>query len=280
MNQLKPQTPDSRTQDREHEIRLIQRRMDRKNRWQWWNAVAVIILLLVTIIVLSFPQQDHISPLWSQLPLYVRGLLGLLLLLSIYTLYQQHLLKLLRNQIRPRIDNLYELAVLDPLTGLYNRRFVEDRLRTEIARADRYGEPLMVLVSDLDDLKGINDRLGHAAGDLVLTEIAHRIRKAVRASDFAVRMGGDEFLVLLPGCPPEKVKVVLARLAPFEMDFEGEKINVSASSGYTQYQTGESVEQLLGRADQSLYAAKAARPARAQGAKKVPANDGALLPSP
>ncbi len=280
MNQLKPQTPDSRTQDREHEIRLIQRRMDRKNRWQWWNAVAVIILLLVTIIVLSFPQQDHISPLWSQLPLYVRGLLGLLLLLSIYTLYQQHLLKLLRNQIRPRIDNLYELAVLDPLTGLYNRRFVEDRLRTEIARADRYGEPLMVLVSDLDDLKGINDRLGHAAGDLVLTEIAHRIRKAVRASDFAVRMGGDEFLVLLPGCPPEKVKVVLARLAPFEMDFEGEKINVSASSGYTQYQTGESVEQLLGRADQSLYAAKAARPARAQGAKKVSANDGALLPSP
>jgi two-component system cell cycle response regulator len=151
------------------------------------------------------------------------------------------------------------LAVLDPLTGLYNRRFVEDRLRAEIARAERHGDALMVLLLDLDAFKGINDRLGHAAGDLVLREVAHRIRKAVRASDFAVRMGGDEFLVLLPECPPEKVNLVLSRLAPFDMNSGEEKISVSISAGYAQYQRGETVEHLVGRADEALYARKAAR---------------------
>lgn len=275
MTSIKSQTPETRTYGREPEIRLLQRRMDRKNRWQWWNAVVVTVLLLVAIVVFSLSQRLQSDD--SSLTLYLPGLLGLVLIFSVHTLYQQHVLKLLRNQIRPRIDNLYELAVLDPLTGLYNRRFVEDRLRSEIARAKRHSEPLMVLASDLDDLKQINDRLGHAAGDLVLTELAHRIRKAVRGSDFAVRMGGDEFLVLLPGCPPEKVKVVLSRLAPFEMDFGGEKIGVSSSAGYAQYQPGDTVEQLLGRADRALYAAKAARRVRALESHQVTSNEGTLL---
>jgi len=142
MTPIKTQTPETRTSPREHEIRLLQRSMDRKNRWQWWNGVVVIVLLLVAIVALSLPPPQGASPRWLQLPFSVAVLLGLVLILSIYTLYQQHVLKLLRNQIRPRIDNLYELAVLDPLTGLYNRRFVEDRLRAEIARAARYGDPL------------------------------------------------------------------------------------------------------------------------------------------
>ena len=79
------------------------------------------------------------------------------------------------------------------------------------------------------------------------------------ASDFAVRMGGDEFLVPLLECPPEKVKGALSRLGPIELDFGGEKISVTSSKGYAQYEKGETVEQLVSRADAQLYAAKAAR---------------------
>jgi diguanylate cyclase (GGDEF)-like protein len=277
----KSQNPDARADDRELEIRLLLRRADRRNLWQ---AVLVIVLLLGAV-VLSLPKflPENDSSLSFQLTPYVQGLLGLLLIFTIYALHHQRLFKLLRNQLaaqleavteqRVRADNLYELAVLDPLTGLYNRRFVEERLRVEIARAERYRDPLMVLLLDLDDFKKINDRFGHAAGDLVLKEVAHRIRKAVRASDFAVRMGGDEFLVLLPECPPESVKFVLSRLAPFDMDFGGEKASISSSKGYAQYRQGETVEQLVGRADEALYVAKATPAIRNPQLPQIPSNE-------
>lgn len=258
---IKAHTPEAGTSGGVQEIRLLQGDVDHKSWWQWWNTIAVIVLLLVAIIMLFLPKlapKDHAS-VWFLLDWYALGFLGIVLALSVHMLYRQHTLTLLRNQIRTRTDNLYELAVLDPLTGLYNRRFVEDRLRAEIARAERHGDALMVLLLDLDAFKRINDRFGHAAGDLVLREVAHRIRRAVRASDFAVRMGGDEFLVLLPECPSEKVDLVLSRLAPFDMNSGEEKISVSISAGYAQYQPGETVEHLVGRADEALYARKAAR---------------------
>ena len=252
MSSINLQTPE--TNDRKGDINLLLRRLDRDN---WLNAIVPIVVLLAGIVALSLPKF---------LPLYMQGFL--ILIFSIYAMYRNHLFKVLRNELavqletvteqRVRANNLYELAVLDPLTGLYNRRFVEDRLRAEIARAERRREPLMVLLLDLDNFKQVNDRFGHAAGDSVLTELAQRIRKAVRASDFAVRMGGDEFLVLLPECPPENVQVILSRLAPFDMDFGGEKISVSCSIGYAQHQAGEIASELVRRADQALYAAKAA----------------------
>jgi diguanylate cyclase (GGDEF)-like protein len=257
--------------DRSSRIGALLGKLERQNSWLWWNAVLVITLLLGALAVLSMPRLlavDH-SSLAFRLVQYVQLLLGLVVVFTIYTFYQQRILASLRRQLATqlktvsaqqiRANNLYEMAVLDPLTGLYNRRFVEERLQAEIARAEHHGDVLMVLLLDLDDFKQINDRFGHPAGDLVLKELAHRIRKAVRASDFAVRMGGDEFLVLLPECPPDKVKFVLSRLGPIEMNFAAQRISVSCSKGYAQYQPGETVEQLVTRADQSLYAAKAAR---------------------
>jgi diguanylate cyclase (GGDEF)-like protein len=196
-------------------------------------------------------------------------LLGLIFGFATAALYQQCVIRRLRRQLaaqlktvtahQMRANNLYELAVLDPLTGLYNRRFVEERLQSEIAPAERHGDALIVLLLDLDDFKQINDHFGHAAGDLVLKELAHRIRRAVRASDFAVRMGGDEFLVLLPECPPDKVKLVLTRLGPIDIDFGEGTISVTSSKGFAQYQVGETVEQLVARADPALYTSKADR---------------------
>ena len=251
------------------EILQMLRGLDRQNRWHWWTTILVIMLLTGAIVAISLPRilgdNDFSSP--HQLGLAVRGLLALVLIFNVYMLYQQHLLRKLRNHLstqmeiateqRVRAETFYELAILDPLTGLYNRRFTEERLRTEIARADRHGNPLIAMVLDLDDFKGINDHYGHSAGDLVLKEFARRLSKATRGLDVAVRLGGDEFLVILPECPPEKVHLVLSRLTPFEADCDGQRIAVSSSRGWAQYCPGETPEQLIKRADRALYEEKA-----------------------
>jgi diguanylate cyclase (GGDEF)-like protein len=229
------------------------------------------MLLMGAILSLSLPKTlgdtDFSSRL--QLDVAVRGLLGLVLIFNIYLLYQQHLLKKLREHLstqievateqKVRAEAFHELAILDPLTGLYNRRFIDERLRTEIARADRHGDPLIVIALDLDNFKTINDRYGHSAGDLVLKEFARRLSKATRGSDIAVRLGGDEFLVILPECPPEQVQIVLSRLSSFEADCDGDRIAVSSSRGWAELHSGETPEQFIKRADEALYEQKSAR---------------------
>jgi len=116
-----------------------------------------------------------------------------------------------------------------------------------------------VLLLDLDNFKGINDRFGHSAGDLVLKEFARRLRKATRVSDVPVRLGGDEFLVILPECPPEKAGVVLTRLTDFEIETGEDRIPVSSSRGWARYELAYTAEELIKRADKALYANKAAR---------------------
>ena len=104
----------------------------------------------------------------------------------------------------PAIDNARrfrearQLADLDALTGLHNRRYFHETLAREVARAQRYSRSLALVVFDLDDFKAINDRIGHLAGDGVLAEAADRIRDVVRSADVACRVGGDEFAVILP----------------------------------------------------------------------------------
>lgn len=229
------------------------------------------MLLMGAIVSLTLPNVIPIDDPTSQLELTlaVRGLLGLVLIFNLYMLYQQHLLRGLRNHLetqvqiataqKERADALYALAILDPLTGLYNRRFGEEYLKTEIARTTRTGSPLAVVLLDLDEFKGINDRYGHAAGDLVLQEFAARLRKATRGSDIAVRLGGDEFLVILSECPPDKVATVLSRLGNFEVASDSRKIPVCCSSGWAQYLASDTIKGLIKRADAALYAQKSVR---------------------
>jgi len=163
----------------------------------------------------------------------VFGLITLIVLFNIYTVYQEILIKRLR-QLLERQDHSYilrNLAMIDPLTGLYNRHFAEQRLAAEVARSERRGHPLTVLTLDLNNSKQINDMYGHPAGDQVLQEFASRLNRVIRGSDLAVRLGGDEFLVVLPECTLEQLKVVLDRLSSFELDWQGQKIPVTFSAG-------------------------------------------------
>jgi two-component system cell cycle response regulator len=106
---------------------------------------------------------------------------------------------------------------------------------------------------DLNQFKQINDRHGHAAGDFVLKEFASRINKAIRGSDLAVRIGGDEFMVVLPECSGAQLQHVIGRLVPLEVTWEKQKIPVTFSAGWKEYERGESPEELLELADKSLY---------------------------
>jgi len=253
-----------------NEIQRFLHELERKESWHWWNAILVSMLLMGAIGSFALPNIISSSSSISQpeVALTVRGLFGLVLIFNIYMLYQQHILRVLRRHLatqlqvateqKVRADTLYELAIIDPLTGLYNRRFGEAYLRTEIARSERTGYPLATLLLDLNDFKSINDRHGHFAGDLALKEFAHRLKKATRGSDIAVRLGGDEFLVILTDCPPEKIELVLSRLMNVQVEFGNEKIAVCYSSGWAQYQRNETAEELIRRADTELYAHKAA----------------------
>ncbi len=256
------------------EIRKSLSHLDRSISWFWWNAMVVIVLLLAALAAITPipPVERFVLSHQLDVAAIVRGLLALMVVANTYTLYHQRHLKRFRHRLaeqmqaaikqRSRADKFYGLAILDPLTGLYNRRFGEESLAKEIKRVERTGEDLAVIVLDLDYFKEINDQYGHAAGDLVLKEFSRRLRRAIRACDVPVRIGGDEFLVVLPECPRENVHIILSRLGSFEVMLNRQKIPVSFSIGRAQYQVCDTVQTLIQRADEVLYAEKVARPSQ------------------
>jgi diguanylate cyclase len=247
------------------------RRLDRRQWWLWSSTMLVLILLTVAVASFAFPAMLSIEQRTYSFYLNqsVRALVGIVLLFAVYLVYQQLMIIRIRNQIADQMHSLakvesltnevYKLAALDQLTGLYNRRSGEQRLAEEISRAVRHERPLTVLLMDLDGLKQINDRLGHAAGDLVLKGFAERLQRAIRGSDLAVRLGGDEFMVLLPECRADEVRHVVARVEGLEVQYNKvEKIPCRFSRGWTDYRPGETSEELLKRADEALYSNKRA----------------------
>jgi two-component system, cell cycle response regulator len=188
---------------------------------------------------------------------------------SVYGLMQFHELKQVRNRLndqlqhsikqRRRTEKLYGLSIIDPLTGLHNRRFGEERLEEEIDRAEKSGDPLALMIIDLDHFKEINDQFGHAAGDAALKEFSRRLRRAVRSCDVPVRIGGDEFLLILPDCPRDKANVILSRLGSPEVMVNSQKLAIRYSVGRAQHQVADTIKTMLKRADEGLYAQKRAR---------------------
>ena len=158
---------------------------------------------------------------------------------------------------------------MDPLTGLYNRRYAERRLKEEIARAERRGYALTLVLFDLNDFKQINDRFGHPVGDAVLKEFGDRLGKAVRVADLAARLGGDEFMLLLTECDSSQVPVMLRRLETIQVEVDRQVIPVRFSVGWKEYEPGEVPQDMFSEADKALYIDKQAK--KAEKAAPVPA---------
>ncbi|WP_432471013.1 diguanylate cyclase [Amphritea sp. HPY] len=165
------------------------------------------------------------------------------------------------NIIHRHNKELTKLARHDQLTGLYNRRMLNQSLADSVAIAERYNRPLSLIFFDIDDFKLVNDRYGHKAGDEVLIQIAELLHINCRISDSFGRWGGEEFLIILPESPlnsAEKSAEKL-RLSIAQHQFQTEAvIQLTSSFGIAEYQPGESMDSFVNRVDQALYRAKSA----------------------
>jgi diguanylate cyclase (GGDEF)-like protein len=154
-----------------------------------------------------------------------------------------------------------EQALKDSLTSLPNRRLFTDRLQHALARAARTDSVVALLFIDLDRFKQVNDTLGHAVGDELLRTVASRIRAAVRASDTAARVGGDEFAVLLENADEDGVRVVAARIVQSVsrvVEIRDRSVVTGASVGVATSRRGVTLEDLFREADEAMYEAKSA----------------------
>lgn len=160
-------------------------------------------------------------------------------------------------------ERLQEQATRDALTGLHNRRYLEESFGRELRRAERAGLPVSVVLGDLDWFKAVNDQRGHVAGDHVLRAFGTLIASHVRESDIACRFGGEEFLLVFPGMSArtvmDRTEQLRERMAGMTFGAGADSFTVTASFGVAVYpRSGRSVDTLVAAADSALYAAKAA----------------------
>jgi two-component system cell cycle response regulator len=165
--------------------------------------------------------------------------------------------------LKEKLDYSLEMAVTDALTGLHNRRYMAGQLQAMVGRAGQGGDPVAVLVMDIDHFKAVNDGFGHDAGDEVLREFAVRLATNVRAIDLPCRLGGEEFVVVMPGASLEAAARVADRIRrdieaqPFPIMGGAEGLTITVSVGVAASVPGDTPEGLLKRADEGVYEAKA-----------------------
>jgi two-component system cell cycle response regulator len=171
----------------------------------------------------------------------------------------------LQRQIESKSKRLEELALTDALTGLPNRRAIEDWAATQLSSASRHGIPFWVALADLDHFKQVNDTFGHDAGDTVLKEFAKLLKKCLRRGDLCGRLGGEEFLIVLTHTDKNNAMKVIDRirteLSCAPVNFAGCTIGVTASfglAGFEARQQASTLSELREMADAALYSAKRA----------------------
>lgn len=182
-------------------------------------------------------------------------------------LYARSLTQIKRHRssekLKASLSKSVELAVVDPLTGLNNRHFLDAYMDKLISRSKRRNTPISLLITDIDKFKNVNDTYGHDAGDEALKEFARRLRSTVRGADLACRFGGEEFIVLMPDTTQQMALQVAERLRqsieeqPFDITGEGDPLPVTTSVGVTCFNPElDDSKTLLKRADNALYEAK------------------------
>jgi diguanylate cyclase (GGDEF)-like protein len=238
------------------------RQLARCEWWLWLSASFVATLSAVAFVLSSFPSffrhTEHFYEIRSDQARW--GILCLLLLFNGWMLCQQWSFRRQRNQLTGRnagadahLGQFSDPSGTDPVTGLHTRSFIEQQLGKEIARARRQNTALSLATVHLDEFAEINKRYGPSAMDAALKELARRLKKSCRGSDFAARLASDDFLLVLPECNLGEVKSVLNRLGALEMVCSGRKLNLVYTTGWVDYQPGDLPADLLARAAQLLH---------------------------
>jgi two-component system cell cycle response regulator len=192
---------------------------------------------------------------------------------------------LLEQSLREANSQIEKLSVTDSLLGIFNRRYLHERLPQESARSRRYGKPLSLVMADLDHFKRINDTHGHQVGDLVLQHVVKLARSALRVSDWIARYGGEEFVIVLPETPLLGAYAVAERMrrlcAETPVELPGAQLLVTASFGVATIDgvspSDEDADAMLRDADRALYASKRAGRNRITCGPKTPP---ASVPTP
>ena len=162
--------------------------------------------------------------------------------------------------LKSELELVNRLVREDQLTGALNRRGLDDALQREVARAKRAGTFVCIALIDIDNFKKINDAYGHQVGDIVLVHLVAIIRETVRTNDLIGRFGGEEFMLVLPDSRLDEAAAVLTRLqrrlAERQISWANKQLLVTFSGGVAAHRPGESLDELIKRADQALYEAK------------------------
>jgi diguanylate cyclase (GGDEF)-like protein len=234
----------------------------RREWWLWFSSLFVATLSAVGFVLSSIPSffqhHEHFYEIRSDQARW--GILCLLLLFNGWLVYRQWCFRRTRRQLTQATGGqqansglISDPSGFDPATGLYTRNFIEQQLGKEIARAKRQNSALSLATVHLDEFDELNTRYGQSATDLALKELARRLKKACRGSDFAVRLAEDDFLLVLPECGLNEVKVVLNRLGALEMNCAGRRVNLAYTTGWVDYQPGDLPGDLLKRASEILH---------------------------
>ena len=230
--------------------------------------IAIVQLSAVIALILASPALRAIN--WPSLVIYIVFTSVIGVLYGISSKRQLHQIEQQRNQLMLDEAKLRALSVRDPLTGLYNRRYMEETFDRELQRSVRKQQPLSVIMADIDGFKNINDTAGHVLGDKALVKVSAFLMKSIRASDVACRFGGDEFCLILPDCTLEEG---IRRANTLRQAVES--LSASVDDGLEQFtvsfgvaampEDGMTREALIGAADSALYTSKRAGRNRVNG---------------
>lgn len=257
----------------------LQRELDSLSTrdWQLWSICALVIL----VVAAGFGAFVLPNVVWAglavhadhrYLPQLFFGMIALIILFNVYILDQKRTLDRTRARLlRELVESARakEVALVDPLTNVFNRRYLDEIVPREIGKAARAGTDLSFLVLDVDGFKDINTRFGHAGGDQYLRDVATLLKKTFRGSDTVLRLGGDEFLVVLPETSNRQAERAAERLL-WETRWWNQaghaKYQLSFSCGVATYRKGMDAKELLDLADKDMYRAKMEKETKAASA--------------
>jgi diguanylate cyclase (GGDEF)-like protein len=242
-------------------------RLESHNRDVWILVVfAAAVLLLGALSLLSPGSFWEQNSLEIKIPPQV--LFILMMVVMVLALYmgrrevEVRKLRLLNVQHTLAAQTELAASMVDSLTNVFSRSFLRELVQGEISRAERNNRPLGLIMSDVDNFKSVNDRYGHLMGDYVLAQIAGILKSCVRGSDYVVRYGGDEFLIVLSETDAPGSQIVMNRIRQKVTEWDRANrlgdFSIGVSMGLHQHVAGQSVEQAVSQADARMYAGKQA----------------------
>ena len=240
--------------------------LDWRDLQLWCIGAALLVVMAAGFLALLMPQL-----LWdvtasfshqANIPQLFFGLLALLILSNVYLFTQRLQLVRTRRELVHQLQIAERTARTDALTGVFNRRWLDEALLKEIARVERNKGHLTIMMTDVNDFKAINTRVGHVEGDHILVEVAHLLQRNFRASDSVVRYGGDEFVALMPDTDMAQGRIAVDRLHRF-VDLRNARhdsaVTLGLSCGLATFIPGMSMDGLIQAADEDMFAQKPRR---------------------